>query len=77
MKVIVFGMLKDYFQVEFELTTLPLNISELHQILEQQNPSASELLKKCRFAVKNTFVTMHESLENVQEVLVMPPSSGG
>lgn len=77
MKVIVFGMLKDYFEAEFELTALPSNISELNQILEQQNPEASELLKKCRFAVNNTFVAMTESLEKVQEVLVMPPSSGG
>jgi sulfur-carrier protein len=77
MKVIVFGMLKDYFETEFELAKLPLDISELYQILERQNPDASELLKKCRFAVYNTFVSMTESLENVHEVLVMPPSSGG
>ena len=77
MKVIVFGMLKDYFQAEFELTQIPSNISELYQILEQKNMHASEILKKCRFAVNNTFVSMTESLENVQEVLVMPPSSGG
>lgn len=77
MKVIVFGMLKDYFRAEFELAQLPANVSELHQILELQNPNASELLKKCRFAVDNTFVSMTESLGNVQEVLVMPPSSGG
>lgn len=77
MKVIVFGMLKDYFQTKFELKQVPANISELHQILERQNPNASELLKKCRFAVKNTFVSKTESLENVHEVLVMPPSSGG
>ena len=77
MKVIVFGMLKDYFEAEFELPKLPLDISELYQILEQQNPNASELLKKCRFAVNNTFVGMTEKLENVQEILVMPPSSGG
>jgi molybdopterin converting factor small subunit len=77
MKVVVFGMMKDYFEAEFELNQVPPNISELYQVLERQNPNASELLKKCRFAVNNTFVAMTESLENVQEVLVMPPSSGG
>ncbi len=77
MKVIVFAGLKDFFETEFEIEAKPSTISELRTLLEKSNPASTELLKKCRFAVNNTFVTLDENIENVSEVLIMPPSSGG
>lgn len=78
MKVRVFGGLKEYFEPEFQLAApFPLFVFELKQLLKDRNPESVELLKKCRFAVSNRFVSEDFELVEVQEILVMPPSSGG
>ena len=77
MRIKVFGGLKDYFEPTFELETKAETISELRSVLSRINPDSQGLLGKCRFAIGNVIVTEQFSLHTIEEVVVMPPSSGG
>ena len=77
MKVKFFASLKDFFGIEMILEVKPATVSELYMILVKLKPESEDLLKKCRFAINNSFVPINTSLENTDEVLAMPPSSGG
>jgi len=76
-RIVVFAGLKDFFESKIEIDHSFLTIQEVFHHLVVLNPKAEELLKKCRFAVSNTFVDVQFSLNGINEVLVLPPSSGG
>ena len=77
MKIQVFAILKDFFKKEFELQVKPQTIAELRVHLAKLNPDATQVLKRCRFAVQDEFVTDQFTLRGNEHVVVIPPSSGG
>lgn len=77
MRIKVFAGLKDYFQPSFEFSEEIKTIEELRNKLADSQPASKELLGKCRFAVQGAFVSDYFIVHPSQEVLVMPPSSGG
>lgn len=77
MRIQVFAVLKDFFKKEFELKAKVRTISELRVQLGQMNPAAVPVLKRCRFALEDEFVTDQYVLTGNEHVVVIPPSSGG
>jgi len=77
MKIQVFAILKDFFKKEFELKAKVTTISDVRAHLGLINPEAVYLLKRCRFAVQDEFVTDQYVLTGNEHVVVIPPSSGG
>lgn len=77
MKIEVFAILKEYFDKEFEIKDPLKTIEELRAHLVFLNPASSNVLKICRFAVHDEFVADHYQLTGSDNVVVIPPSSGG
>ena len=77
MKIKVFGGLKDYLAPEMVVDQSFVTIQEVESHLQEIQPSVTSLLGKCRYAVNNKFVGKDYKLSQEDEVLVMPPSSGG
>lgn len=77
MKIQVFAILKDYFDSEFALDTLPENISELKEVLCKLNPEAEAVLDISRFAVQDEFIESDYRLQANDTIIIIPPSSGG
>ena len=77
MKIQVFAILKDFFKKEFELKAKITTISDLRRHLSAVNPDAAAVLKLCRFAVQDEFVTDQYQLTGNEHIVVIPPSSGG
>jgi molybdopterin converting factor small subunit len=77
MKIQVFAVLKDFFKKEFELKARIATISELRIHLGQVNPNAVSVLKRCRFAIQDSFVNDQYVLTGDEHIIVIPPSSGG
>jgi molybdopterin synthase sulfur carrier subunit len=77
MKVKVFAALKDHFKPEFEVTDPVRNTDELKTFLQSINAKSEELLKTCRFAVKDNFIDNEFKLQENDTVIIIPPSSGG
>lgn len=77
MKIEVFAILKEYFDKEFEIKDQLNTIEELRAYLALLNPASSNVLKICRFAVHDEFVADHYQLTRNDNVVVIPPSSGG
>jgi molybdopterin synthase sulfur carrier subunit len=77
MKVQVFAGLKEYFDREFELDTNDLTVEELKGTLTQLQPSVTEILSSCRFAVDDSFIDKDYKLKKDDVVSIIPPSSGG
>lgn len=77
MRIQVFAILKDFFKKEFELKARINTISELRRHLGMVNPDAVAVLKRCRFAVQDEFVTDQYQLTGNEHIVVIPPSSGG
>lgn len=77
-KVSVFAGLKDFFAPQFEMEVPETsNISDVIDMLEQEKSPAATLLKKCRFAIDQEFVSGDYKVTINDHVYVLPPSSGG
>lgn len=77
MKIQVFAILKDFYKKEFELKARINTVSDLRRHLAMVNPDAAPVLKRCRFAVQDEFVTDQYQLNGNEHIVVIPPSSGG
>jgi len=77
MKIQVFAKLKDFFKREFKIEVKISTIADLREYMGMVNPDAVQLLKLCRFAVHDEFVSDHYQLDGNEHVIVIPPSSGG
>lgn len=77
MKVEVFAILKDYFKKEFEVDSQTDTIADLKQYLTDLNPAAAYILNQCRFAINDEFVELDKKLTGADEIIIVPPSSGG
>jgi len=77
-KVRVFASLKDYFAPELTLDVPPDSQAQAVLLgLEEMNPVCRDLLRSCRLAVNEDFITGEHPLRENEEVAVLPPSSGG
>ena len=77
MQVEVFAVLKEYFDKQFAITEKIENIELLKKHLSNQNPQAKEILRTCRFAVDDEFVSDNYQLKEHDSISIIPPSSGG
>lgn len=77
MKIQVYAVLKDYFEKEFTLSQSFSDINSLKSFLINKNPRAENVLNISRFAVDNEFVENDFSLNENDNISIMPPSSGG
>jgi sulfur-carrier protein len=77
-KVICFAGLRKYFGSE---TTVFLNsgasYSELIDELIRIKPDAEVVLKSSRIAVNEEFIKPYEKMNQVDTIMLIPPSSGG
>lgn len=77
-RLLTFAAMKDYFSADTAMTLdSEYTVEDLKQTLKSQNPSASELIDSCRFAVNQVFVDDKFDLFEGAVVAILPPSSGG
>ena len=77
MKIVMYALMKDYFEPELQIEEHVLNIDELKQLLLQRNADAKNVLGICRFAVNDWFIDNTFQLQSNDVVSIIPPSSGG
>ena len=77
MKIQVFALLKDHFEKEFEVKEQFTDIVSLKKHLAALQPTATNVLEKCRFAVHDEFINQDYQLTENDTVCIIPPSSGG
>jgi len=77
MKIVMYALMKDYFEPELQVEEPVLNIDELKQVLLQRNAGVENVLEVCRFAVNDWFIDNTFQLQSNDVVSIIPPSSGG
>ena len=77
MRIQVFAVLKNFYKKEFELKAKVHTISDVRRHLGLVNPNAATVLKLCRFAIEDEFVSDQYQLTGKEHIVVIPPSSGG
>ncbi len=77
MKIVMYALMKDYFEPELQVEEPVSNIDELKQLLLQRNASVKNVLGICRFAVNDWFIDNTFQLQSNDVVSIIPPSSGG
>ena len=77
MKIVMYALMKDYFDPELDVMEPISNIDELKQFLLQRNDDVKNVLSICRFAVNNWFIDNTFQLQSNDVISIIPPSSGG
>ncbi|WP_207421432.1 MoaD/ThiS family protein [Desertivirga brevis] len=77
MTIEVYAMLKDYFEKQFIIKEQITDINSLKEYLSEQKPEATGILRSCRFAVDDEFVSDTYQLKENDSISIIPPSSGG
>lgn len=77
-RVNVFANLKDHYDPVFTLE-VPDDARVEHILAElaMRHPQSQELLESCRIAVGEDLVDKNYSLQENEELFLLPPSSGG
>lgn len=77
-KVVCFAGLRKYFGSEAKVELADdAAFKHILEELARLNPEAKEVLQSCRIAVKEQFVALSEQIKDVDQVFLIPPSSGG
>ena len=78
-KVLCFAQLRDYLGASDFMVSLPSDATghELLDALRQRNPRIGPLLDVSRLAVNQEYVAANVRLQDGDEVVVIPPVSGG
>lgn len=78
-QVLLFAQLKDRLGQSELSVTLPIgaNGQDLMEALSEREPSVKPLLRVCRLAVGQEYVSWDHPLQEGDEVVVIPPVSGG
>lgn len=78
-KVLCFAQLRDYLGAFDFTVSLPLDAtgSELLDALRQRSPRIGPLLDVSRLAINQEYVAADVRLQDGDEVVVIPPVSGG
>ena len=77
MKIVMYALMKDYFEPDLQVEEPVTNIDELKQVLLQRNADVENVLGICRFAVNDWFIDNTFQLQSNDVVSIIPPSSGG
>ena len=77
MKIVMYALMKDYFEPVLQVEEAVTNINELKQVLLQRNADVENVLEVCRFAVNDWFIDNTFQLQSNDVVSIIPPSSGG
>ena len=77
MKIVMYALMKDYFEPDLQIEEPVTNIDELKQVLLQRNAGVENVLEVCRFAVNDWFIDNTFQLQSNDVVSIIPPSSGG
>jgi len=77
MKIEVYAILKDYFDKQFVVKEQIEDVNTLKEYLSKQKPDAKDILRSCRFAVDDEFVSDTYQLKENDSISIIPPSSGG
>jgi sulfur-carrier protein len=77
MKVVLYAMLRDYFDHEVWLQQPVSTVVELKEKLLSRNDNARDLLDSCRFAVNDRFIDNNYIFQTHDIVSILPPASGG
>ncbi len=77
--LLCFGHLTDYFGAEPRLMEMPdgATVQDLVEELERLEPRASQLAKRCRFALNEEYTSLQALLTPGCTVAALPPMSGG
>ena len=77
--VLLFAQLRDGFRTDELAASLPRGATgaELLRWLSQRNPNVKDLLGVSRLAVNCEYVPLEQVLHDADEVVVIPPVSGG
>ena len=77
-KIRLFANLKDFFKPELVLDLPDDSLArDVIGRLSEINPAGAALLGGCRIAVNDNFVDADYPVNREDEILVMPPFSGG
>ena len=77
-KIVCFAGLRKYFGGEINITLeAKAKYENVIEELSRIKPEAEEVLKSCRIAVKETFVSLDNKLHDTDTLFLIPPSSGG
>lgn len=77
-KVHFFAGLKRYFPTPISIESEGITtLLDVFNQLKLMKPEASELIEACRAAVNENFVSLDTPVSGINEVFVIPPSSGG
>lgn len=77
-RVNVFANLKDHYESVFTLEVPNgANVEHILDELALKRPESLQILQSCRIAVGEDLVDKHYSLQENEEVFLLPPSSGG
>lgn len=78
-KVLFFAQLRDRFGADELAVVLPHGATGAHLMewLSQRNPKVKELLDVSRLAVNCEYVSLNHVLQDNDEVVIIPPVSGG
>ena len=75
MKVQFFAVLKDYFGSEIELEASDIN--DLMNQLKNNKEEAVSILNTSKVVINNEIITGNVKLDEIEMVILLPPSSGG
>lgn len=77
MNIVFFAIAKDFFGSVVSIDSEFKDIATLKQYLISQKPESEKVILSSRFAVEMEFVSDEFIIENIAEIYVIPPSSGG
>ncbi|MBI2608957.1 MAG: MoaD/ThiS family protein [Deltaproteobacteria bacterium] len=78
-KIKYFAFYRDYFKKECEEIVLekPLNVEDVFKMLLKSSPLKEKLLSSTLFAVNQEYVDKTHVLQEGDELIFVPPVSGG
>jgi molybdopterin converting factor small subunit len=78
LKIITYAAVKELFGESFEIEIEDgSTIEQLRKNLIMLNPESAGLINKCRFALNESIVNDNTPIKEIENVHIIPPSSGG
>ena len=78
LKFITYAAVKEILGSNFELEVEDESTIEMiRKKIIDLNPGSAGLINKCRFAVNDSIVNNNELIKEIENVHIIPPSSGG
>jgi molybdopterin converting factor small subunit len=78
LKINTYAAVKELFGESFEMEIENgSTIDELREKIIKINPASAGIINKCRFAINESIVNGNTLIKEVENVHIIPPSSGG